>query len=121
MSGVPSGAEDIEALCVAIRRVSVRPRKDRSRAGVLIDPHAYPWTHALAGIKGIGPWTIAVFRIMVLRDADVLPEGDVGLLRAVANVYGKAAKLSELSEVWRPYRSVACWYLWRTLGNEQLG
>jgi DNA-3-methyladenine glycosylase II len=80
-----------------------------------------PWEEALAGIKGIGPWTIAVFRIMVLREPDVLPLGDVGLERAITNVYGCSQNVEELSENWRPYRSVACWYLWRTLGNQQLG
>src|SRR6266571_321753 len=75
------------------------------------------WEQALAGIKGIGPWTISVFRIMVLREPDVLPLGDVGLERAVTNVYGSGSKVERLSEAWRPFRSVACWYLWRTLGN----
>ena len=79
------------------------------------------WEEALASIKGIGPWTIAVFRIMVLRDPDVLPLGDVGLERAIAKVYGENASVEHLAETWRPFRSVACWYLWRTLGNEQLG
>jgi DNA-3-methyladenine glycosylase II len=79
------------------------------------------WENALAGIKGIGPWTIATFRIMVLRHLDVLPLGDVGLERAVRNVYGEKADVEQLGELWRPYRSVACWYLWRTLGNKQLG
>jgi DNA-3-methyladenine glycosylase II len=80
-----------------------------------------PWEEALAGIKGIGPWTIAVFRIMVLRDPDVLPLGDIGLERAIKNVYGRPRNVERLGETWRPYRSVACWYLWRTLGNVQLG
>lgn len=80
-----------------------------------------PWEEALAGIKGIGPWTLSVFRIMVLREPDVLPLGDVGLERAIANVYGKGRSVERLAEKWRPFRSVACWYLWRTLGNEQLG
>jgi DNA-3-methyladenine glycosylase II len=80
-----------------------------------------PWEEALAGIKGIGPWTLSVFRIMVLREPDELPLGDVGLERAVANVYGIDHCVEQLAEMWRPFRSVACWYLWRTLGNEQLG
>lgn len=80
-----------------------------------------PWELALAGIKGIGPWTLATFRVMVLRHPDVLPLGDVGLQRAVFNLYGDAYGIEHLSERWRPYRSVACWYLWRTLGNKQLG
>lgn len=80
-----------------------------------------PWESVLSGIKGIGPWTLSVFRIMVLREPDELPSGDVGLRRAVANVYGTGAHIESLGETWRPFRSVACWYLWRTLGNEQLG
>lgn len=79
------------------------------------------WEEALAGIKGIGPWTLAVFRIMVLREPDELPKGDIGLLRAINNIYGPRVDVEHLSEKWRPFRSVACWYLWRTLGNEQLG
>ena len=79
------------------------------------------WEQALAGIKGIGPWTVSVFRIMVLRDPNVLPLGDVGLERAIKNVYGRPRNLQRLGEKWKPFRSVACWYLWRTLGNEQLG
>jgi DNA-3-methyladenine glycosylase II len=79
------------------------------------------WEVALRGIKGIGPWTISTFRVMVLRDPDVLPLGDVGLERAISNAYGVSGNVEELGEKWRPFRSVACWYLWRTLGNEQLG
>lgn len=79
------------------------------------------WEQALSGIKGIGPWTIGVFRIMVLREPDVLPLGDIGLDRAIASVYGRRRDVERLGEKWRPFRSVACWYLWRTLGNEQLG
>jgi DNA-3-methyladenine glycosylase II len=81
----------------------------------------HTWEQALAGIKGIGPWTIGVFRIMVLRDPDVLPLRDVGLERAITNVYGGPQDVLQLGEKWRPFRSVACWYLWRTLGNVQLG
>lgn len=79
------------------------------------------WEAALQGIKGIGPWTISTFRIFVLRELDVLPLGDVGLERAVRNVYGNVHRVEKIGETWRPFRSVACWYLWRTLGNKQLG
>lgn len=93
-------------------------RSDEIRAKVR---DGQTWEQVLTGIKGIGPWTVAVFRIMVLRDPDVLPLGDVGLERAVRIVYGGRRNVERLGEKWRPYRSVACWYLWRTLGNEQLG
>jgi DNA-3-methyladenine glycosylase II len=99
--------------CVTILQKSGDIRRSISQGQALED--------TLVGIKGIGPWTIAVFRIMVLRDPDVLPLGDVGLERAVANVYGRDRCVERLGERWRPFRSVACWYLWRTLGNEQLG
>ncbi len=79
------------------------------------------WDSALAGFKGIGPWTISTFKVMVLREPDVLPLGDVGLERAVRNIYGDGADVRQIAEKWKPYRSVACWYLWQTLGNQQLG
>jgi len=99
--------------CISILRRSAEIR-DQVQRGLA-------WEEALVGVKGIGPWTMSVFRIMVLRDPDVLPLKDVGLERAVKNVYGRQHDVRDLSEHWRPFRSVACWYLWRTLGNEQLG
>jgi DNA-3-methyladenine glycosylase II len=98
--------------------VTILQRSDEIRTRVRL---GHSWDEALAGIKGIGPWTLSVFRIMVLREPDVLPLGDVGLERAIANVYGRQSSVEKLGEKWRPFRSVACWYLWRTLGNEQLG
>jgi DNA-3-methyladenine glycosylase II len=115
-------AADLRAMGLPERRarccITILQRSDEIRATVR---EGQTWGEALAGIKGIGPWTLAVFRIMVLREPDVLPLGDVGLERAIANVYGKDSEVERLGENWRPFRSVACWYLWRTLGNEQLG
>jgi DNA-3-methyladenine glycosylase II len=123
--GVLSPAPEVaslRAMGVPERRarccVTVLERSNEIRAKV---KQGQPWEEVLASIKGIGPWTLAVFRIMVLRDPDILPLGDVGLERAVANVYGGPRNVERLGEKWRPFRSVACWYLWRTLGNEQLG
>ena len=98
--------------------ITVLQRSEELRARV---QQGQRWQDALSGIKGIGPWTLSVFRIMVLREPDVLPLGDAGLERAIANVYGRPHHVERLGEAWRPFRSVACWYLWRTLGNEQLG
>lgn len=123
----PSASQDVEistllSLGLPKRRaeccVEIIRRSEEIRRNVR---NGHTWEEALAGIKGIGPWTLCVFRIMVLREPDELPTGDVGLLRAFANVYGSAADLEQISEKWRPFRSVACWYLWRTLGNQQLG
>ena len=79
------------------------------------------WEQVVGEIKGVGPWTVAVFRILVLRHPDVLPLGDAGLVRAVRKIYGTSASVTGVSDRWHPYRSVACWYLWRTLGNLPLG
>jgi DNA-3-methyladenine glycosylase II len=108
------GLPERRAQCCA----TILQRSDEIRSKV---QQGYRWEEALAGVKGIGPWTLSVFRIMVLRDPDELPLGDVGLERAIANVYGRSRGIERLGEKWRPFRSVACWYLWRTLGNEQLG
>jgi DNA-3-methyladenine glycosylase II len=75
----------------------------------------------LRDIPGIGPWTVAIFRIFILRECDVLPLGDLGLERAVALNYGATLDLKVVSQAWKPFRSVACWYLWRSLSNPPLG
>lgn len=108
------GLSQRRAQCIA----DIVRRSDEILAKV---KQGHSWEQALEGIKGIGPWTIAVFRIMVRREPDVLPLGDLGLERAIKNVYGRKRNVERLGEKWRPFRSVACWYLWRTLGNEQLG
>jgi DNA-3-methyladenine glycosylase II len=125
VEGLPANALDLATL----RSYGLPERRARCCIDVLRQSGAIraklqegqSWEQALTGIKGIGAWTLSVFRIMVLRDPDVLPLGDVGLERAVVNVYGRDHDVEQLSEKWRPFRSVACWYLWRTLGNEQLG
>jgi 3-methyladenine DNA glycosylase/8-oxoguanine DNA glycosylase len=78
---------------------------------------------SLTRIKGIGRWTAEMFLIFRLQRPDVLPVGDLGILNAVQKAYRlrsspKPARLVKLGEAWRPYRSIACWYLWRSLDNE---
>jgi DNA-3-methyladenine glycosylase II len=77
----------------------------------------------LTQVKGIGRWTAEMFLIFRLQRPDVLPLGDLGILRAVQRAYKlrKAPtpdRLTRIGEAWRPYRSVACWYLWASLNNE---
>ena len=74
----------------------------------------------LVAIRGIGRWTAEMFLIFHLLRADVLPLDDVGLQRGISENYfsGEAVSRSEVKEVsnaWTPYRSVATWYLWRSL------
>lgn len=74
----------------------------------------------LTSIKGIGRWTVEMFLIFHLGRPDVFPVADLGVLKAIYVHYNGAEKmpLSEvraLAERWSPYRSVATWYLWRSL------
>jgi DNA-3-methyladenine glycosylase II len=76
----------------------------------------------LIEVRGIGRWTAQMFLIFSLGRLDVLPVDDFGLRAAVKKHYqladlpGKPA-LTELGEPWKPYRSVATWYMWRSLGG----
>ena len=77
----------------------------------------------LTKIKGVGRWTAEMFLMFRLHRPDVLPVGDLGIVNAVKNVYNlrkkpTADRIVRIGEAWRPYRSVACWYLWRSLDNE---
>jgi DNA-3-methyladenine glycosylase II len=80
-------------------------------------------TEQLTAVKGLGQWTADMFLIFHLGRPDVLPVGDLGVRRAVERAYGlpdlpDAAQLTEIGEPWRPHRSLASLYLWRSLDNE---
>ncbi len=72
----------------------------------------------LTAIKGIGRWTAEMFLIFHLLKPDVFPIGDLGMLKSIYDHYngGEKMELSQvlaLAERWRPWRTVATWYLWR--------
>jgi DNA-3-methyladenine glycosylase II len=74
----------------------------------------------LTEVKGIGVWTAHMFLIFALRRVDVLPLGDLGIRAAIRKAYGFAelpepAEMEALAARWRPYCTVASWYLWRSL------
>ena len=74
----------------------------------------------LTEVKGIGEWTAHMFLIFALRRTDVLPLGDLGIRAAIRKAYGLAelpqpAEMEALAARWRPYCTVASWYLWRSL------
>ena len=76
----------------------------------------------LIAIKGLGQWTVDMFLIFHLGRPDVLPVGDLGIRRAVQVQYGLkelpvAGDLERIAEPWRPWRSLACLYLWTSLDN----
>jgi DNA-3-methyladenine glycosylase II len=74
----------------------------------------------LTAVKGLGPWTAHMFLMFHLARPDVLPVGDLGLRRAIKDTYGlpelpDAPAMERIAEPWRPYRTLACLYLWRSL------
>jgi DNA-3-methyladenine glycosylase II len=77
----------------------------------------------LTKIKGIGRWTVEMLLIFRLTRPDVFPAGDLGIVKAVHKTYNlrktpDAKRLHAIAERWRPYRSVASWYLWASLENK---
>jgi DNA-3-methyladenine glycosylase II len=74
----------------------------------------------LTQVKGVGVWTAQMFLIFTLRRANVLPTGDYGIQMAIKKHYKKRKlpkpeQMEKIARPWEPYRSVACWYLWRSL------
>ena len=78
---------------------------------------------ALTAVKGVGVWTAQMFLIFALRRPDVLPVADLGIQTAVQRVYQLSERpgpkqVAEIGARWRPWASVASWYLWRSLDNQ---
>ncbi len=79
----------------------------------------------LTQVKGIGVWTAHMFLMFSLRRPDVLPTGDLGIQMAMRKHYGKRKlpkpmQMEKIAKAWSPYRSVACWYLWRSMDIKTL-
>jgi DNA-3-methyladenine glycosylase II len=77
----------------------------------------------LVAVKGLGTWSASMFLMFQLERPDVLPVGDLGIRRAIERAYGLSelpapAEIEKLAEPWRPYRTLACRYLWGSLRNE---
>jgi DNA-3-methyladenine glycosylase II len=77
----------------------------------------------LTAVKGFGRWTAEMFLMFRLHRPDVLPAGDLGIMNAIQRLYKlrkrpDPKRILKIGEAWKPYRSVASWYLWQTLRNE---
>ena len=75
---------------------------------------------ALSTVRGIGPWTAQMFLMFQLRRLDVLPDLDLGIRNAIKKAYRVRGtptpkRIAKIGQPWRPYASIACWYLWRSL------
>jgi DNA-3-methyladenine glycosylase II len=74
----------------------------------------------LLPVRGIGPWSVHMFLMFALARPDVLPVGDLGIQKGMQRHFGlrklpDADRMTRLAAPWRPYRSVAAWYMWRLL------
>ena len=79
----------------------------------------------LTQVKGIGVWTAHMFLMFSLRRPNVLPTGDYGIQMAMKKHYKKRKlpkpkDMEKIAKAWHPYRSVACWYLWRSLDTQTI-
>lgn len=74
----------------------------------------------LTKVKGVGTWTAQMFLMFTLRRMDVLPTGDFGIQSAIRKHYRKRkmpkpAVMEKIARPWAPYRTIACWYLWKSM------
>jgi DNA-3-methyladenine glycosylase II len=98
--------------------------KVHSREVPLHQLHTWPDEEVidhLVPVRGIGRWTAQMFLIFALGRLDVLPVDDLGLRAGAQRGYGmpelpRRQELEQLAEPWRPYRTIATWYFWRSLG-----
>jgi DNA-3-methyladenine glycosylase II len=79
----------------------------------------------LTAVKGIGPWSVDMFLMFELGRPDVLPVGDLGIRKAVQQLYGLdelpgPTEIERIATPWRPYRTLASRYLWSSLDNEPI-
>jgi DNA-3-methyladenine glycosylase II len=77
----------------------------------------------LIQIRGIGEWTAEMILIFTLMRPDIFPMGDIGAIRAIEKIYNKGQKMSkerieQVVQKWKPWRTVATWYLWRSIDPE---
>jgi len=103
-----------------LRDLSARIADGRLRLEELDDLPDEVVIERLTAVKGFGRWTAEMFLMFRLHRPDVLPVGDLGIVNAVRKLYGfrkppDPKRLLKMGELWRPYRSVASWYLWQTL------
>lgn len=112
-------AEYLKGLAAAVQAGALDPEGLVTRSEAEI-------AGALLPLRGIGPWSVEMFLIFYLGRPDVFSPGDLGLREAARRLFElelrpEGAALEVLAAPWRPYRTLACWYLWRSLENTPVG
>ena len=108
----------------------VRDLAEKTKAGLLDFSRLHEQTddeviQHLTQVKGVGVWTAHMFLMFTLRRQNILPTGDYGVQAAMMKHYRKRKlpkpkDMERIAKVWSPYRSIACWYLWRSLDIKTL-
>ena len=96
---------------------SIRGELDFTRLPEMTDEEVI---EHLTQVKGVGVWTAHMFLMFTLKRQNILPTGDFGIRMAIKKHYNKRklprpAHMEKIAKAWEPYRSIACWYLWRSL------
>lgn len=105
-----------------IRELAKHTKKGTVAFETLRDAEDATVIEHLTQVKGIGVWTAQMFLIFALRRENVLPVADLGIRTAIKRAYNlpelpKPAEIEKLAAAWKPYSTIACWYLWRSLEN----
>jgi DNA-3-methyladenine glycosylase II len=106
----------INALRSLVEHVQTR-KLQVSRLAMLPDEVVF---EKITQVKGMGPWSAQMYLMFVLARPDVFPERDLGIRKAIVKHYGTdltSGSLEKVTACWRPYRTIACLYLWRSLDN----
>jgi DNA-3-methyladenine glycosylase II len=107
------------AKCKSLKAVSEAFHAQPKLNQQIIDASDAEIRKILLPMPGIGPWTVDMVLMFGLGRLDVLPVGDMGIRIAAKQLFRKrtlpdAKALTQLAKTWQPYRTVACWYLWKT-------
>jgi DNA-3-methyladenine glycosylase II len=123
--------EQLRAVGLSKQKSSyVRDLAEKTEAGLLDFSRLHEQSNEdviehLTQVKGVGVWTAHMFLMFTLRREDVLPTGDYGIQAAMKKHYRKRKlpkpkDMEKIAKAWAPYRSIACWYLWRSLDIKTL-
>ena len=101
---------------------SIRGELDFTRLPEMTDEEVI---EHLTQVKGVGVWTAHMFLMFTLKRQNILPTGDFAIRMAIKKHYNKRklpqpAHMEKIAKAWEPYRSIACWYLWRSLDIKTL-
>lgn len=122
------GPEDLRRVGLSQQKTKyLRDIAEKTQAGIINFRQLLHLSDAevvehLTAAKGVGVWTAQMFLLFALRRTDVLATGDLGIRAAIRKAYRlrvlpPPAKVEKLGAKWRPYCSVACWYLWHSQDN----